>query len=80
MTPESTSVPEPVLVKPPVPEIMPLRLSVPMSAWNVPPFVLRAIARPLLNPAVVSSVPPLKVNAPVEAPRLSSALTEENLH
>ena len=68
--------PAPVLVKPPSPETMPLRLSVPVSAWKVPPLVSRVIARLLLNPAVVSSVPPLKVNAPVEAPRLSSALTE----
>ena len=60
--------PAPVLVEPPSPEIMPLKLSAPVSAWNVPPLVLRAIARPLLNPAVVSSVPSLKVNAPVEAP------------
>ena len=66
----------PVLVKPPSPEIMPLRLSVPVSAWKVPPLVSRAIARPLLDYSMVSSVPPLKVNAPVEAPRLSSALTE----
>ena len=74
--PESISVPAPVLVKPPRPEITPLRPSAPVSTWKVPPLVLRVIARLLLNPAVVSSVPPLKVNAPVEVPRLSSALTE----
>ena len=44
------------------------------SAWKVPPLVLRVIARLLLNPAVVSSVPPLKVNVnvpPEGAPELA---------
>ena len=75
-----TKVPVPVLVKPPDP--VPLLIVLPIvnvefvSTLNVPPGEFSVRFRVLSNAKVlvVSSVPPLKFNAPPLTPRLLSAL------
>jgi hypothetical protein len=62
------------MVKEPVPLITPLKVElVVASAKNVPPPALSVIALLEVIPARASSVPPLKLRAPV--PRLLSLLT-----
>jgi hypothetical protein len=77
LLPESISVPAPVLVSPPAPPIPWLMVvSKPLVSMVPPPalsVIVRVVARLKLAPNC--SVPPLKVSAPVLAPRLLSAET-----
>ena len=66
------SVPVPVLVNPPVPEIAPCRVSVLPLVSKVPPGVVSVIGRAMVKLAVAWIVPPTTVSIVPAAPKALS--------
>ncbi|KGD58790.1 hypothetical protein DP49_5681 [Burkholderia pseudomallei] len=61
------------MVRLPGPLIRPFIVSVvPPSTSRVPPPAFSVVARPDVNDAVVSSMPPSRLSGPAAAPRLAS--------
>ena len=75
LSPDSLSVPAPILVSPPLPEIVPARIAKLPLVSTVPPAEFSVTSRLEKKPERYSSVPPLKLRPPRSLPRLSSADT-----
>ncbi len=68
------TVPAPVCAKAPVPAITPATVSVVLAAAARDPVPVTVMSRLVENTAVVASVPPARVKAPLASPRRLSAL------
>jgi hypothetical protein len=75
LAPDSVSVPAPVLVRPPAPEMVPASVALLPLVSKVPPPALSVTARLVVNPERYRSVPPPKARPPEAAPRFASAAT-----
>ena len=68
--------PAPVLVRPPLPPMSPLRPAKgPAPTSIVPPPALSVMVRPVVNAVSNRNVPPLKLSPPDASPRLASCDT-----
>ncbi|MNV67504.1 hypothetical protein D3C71_1603080 [compost metagenome] len=68
--------PKPVLTRPALPAMAPLRPNCVFPATSTTPACVRVIVRPVVKLAVVASVPPLRLRPAAAAPRLASRETD----
>src|SRR5262249_58708982 len=75
LAPANTSVPSPILVRPPLPPMAPASVALLPLVSKVPPPALSVTARLVVKPDRNCSVPPPKARPLAAAPRLASAAT-----